>query len=287
MNTSCYLISQDEYKIFDLSINQLKNEIEDYNKRDLYFFENNIKYDISSLTLKKNCIICKFDFIKAVIFVNKAYIIYKNFDEYKKNLENFCNNDSVFHINILEFLIMIVIDNLDNEFDKIYDNFRKLNTFEINNNFIKIQSNLVNLEYRVKELHTLTEELIQNKSDLTNISFGLISNNEIEQLIENYNLKLEDIYNDICKLIKEIDNIEKIINIKLAKDRNKYALFNLYLSFTSISISTGSLITGIFGMNLNNYIEDNSYSFIIVCTSIFLLIINLNFFIIKLFKFYK
>jgi magnesium transporter len=97
-------------------------------------------------------------------------------------------------------------------------------------------------------------------------------------MIENYNLKLDDIYNDISKLLKEIDNNHKIENLKLAKDRNKYALMNLYISFISLSFSFGSFIGSIFGMNLNNYINKNDLSFLIVT----LLIIIFMSFIIKI-----
>ena len=57
----CYEITNDNFKLFDFKLNNLKNEIIDFNKRDFYFFGNNIKYDISSITIKKNCIICKLD----------------------------------------------------------------------------------------------------------------------------------------------------------------------------------------------------------------------------------
>jgi len=78
------------------------------------------------------------------------------------------------------------------------------NKFIIDTNLITLQSNLINLEYRIKELHTITVNLIKNKTDLKMLTFNKIDEYQLEQLIENYNLKIEDIYNDTLKLIKEI-----------------------------------------------------------------------------------
>ena len=122
----------------------------------------------------------------------------------------------------------------------------------------------MNLEYRVKEFKNIPENLLENDEDLHQLSFNLITNEDLEQILENYDLKLDDIYNDISKLLREMDNVQKIANIKLAKDRNKYALFNLYISFISLSFSFGSWIGSLFGMNVDNQIEENPYSFSII-----------------------
>ena len=58
-----------------------------------------------------------------------------------------------------------------------------------------------------------------------------------------------------------MDNVQKITNIKLAKDRNKFAIINLYVSFMTLSMSFGSFIGSMYGMNLKNYWEDNNYAF--------------------------
>ena len=117
------------------------------------------------------------------------------------------------------------------------------------------------------------------------ISFGKIENDKVEVIIENYNVKLEDIYNDIKKVVKEIDNIQKITNIKLAQDRNNIAKINLNLSIISFSFSIGAFICNLFGMNLKNHIETNSYTFFVIAfVSIFIIIIS-YFIQINTFKF--
>tara|TARA_B100000524_G_scaffold345352_1_gene243836 strand:- start:1848 stop:2684 length:837 start_codon:yes stop_codon:yes gene_type:complete len=258
----CYTINNNIITLEDISLDKLKVEIEDFNKRDFYFLDVNLRFDISSLTIKKNCIICKFDNIKAIIFKDNCYIFY----DLIENIEQHLVSGTPFHINILEFLFIIVVNIFEKEFSEIYELFN--NKLKVDNNFINLQSRLVNLEYRVKELHTVTKELIENNEDMQSLTFDLYDKELLEQMIENYDLKIEDVYYDIVKLLKEFDNIQKIKNIKLAEDRNKYALMNLYISFISLGFSFGAFASSIFGMNLDNFIEDKKYSFIYVILAI-------------------
>ena len=258
----CYQILPNKEPIrATIQLNEFKNRITNFNNRDFYFFDNKNIFDISSLTIKENCIICKFDNIKAIVFIDDAFIISEIINI--KEIINYNNN--IFHINILEFLLSSVIIILENESNQFYSKYTHLkNKFIIDTNFITLQSNLINLEYRIKELHTITVNLIKNKTDLKMLTFNKIDEYQLEQLIENYNLKIEDIYNDTLKLIKEMDNIHKVTSIKLSEDRNKYALINLYISFISLGFSFGSFIGSIFGMNLKNNLENSSISFILV-----------------------
>lgn len=244
-----------------ISIDELKNLICDYNKRDFYFLDNRINFDISSLIIKKECLIGKFDHIKAVIFSKHAYLIddnfnFNDFQHFKEDSQSPC------HLIILEFIFHQVLESFDKEFSNCFDSYLGVtDKYEINHSFIELQTSLLNLEYRVKEFKHIPENLLENNEDLHQVTYNLIPDEDLEQIIENYDLKLDDIYNDISKLLREMDNVQKIANIKLAKDRNKYALFNLYISFVSLSLSFGSWIGSLFGMNVNNYIEDSPYSF--------------------------
>ena len=282
---NCYKINSNEIKIEMLNLNLLKNNIKNYNRRDLHFIENDIRFDISSLTIKKNCIIAKLDNIKLILFLNEAYAILKN----KLNdveLNSFLYNQNIFHLTLFEFFLIKVINTLENEFTIMFNNFLLIRNdkCEINKTFIILQSNLINLEYRVKELHSITEQLLNNKEDLQKLTFNTCELDKIEELIENYDFKLEDIHNDIAKLVREMDNIQKVENIKLAKDRNKFAIQNLYISYISLSVSIGSFICSIFGMNLRNNLENNSFSFFIVVNLSLILVLGSAIFQISIFR---
>jgi len=262
MNAQYYRIDKESINSSSLNLEDIKDKIDNYHKRDLYFFDNIMRFDISSLNIKKNCIICKLDSLKAIIFKDECYILYDH--TYISNIVSTFNTQDIFHLHLLESFFTIVIEKLDNEFNLIFSEFSDIdpnNKYEINDNFITLQSNLLNLEYRIKELHSITDDLLQDKDELKSLTFAECDNYIPEELIENCNLKIEDVYNDISKLVKEMDNVQKITNIKLAKDRNKFAIINLYVSFMTLSMSFGSFIGSMYGMNLKNYWEDNNYAF--------------------------
>lgn len=267
---STYHVTRKSFKSMIFSLDDLKTKINNLNKRDLYLFDESIRFHISSLIIKSNCIILKLDNIKSVIFEDEAYIIFQNIDinkvasHYKGGLVKFLENNIIFHLSIFEYLFILTVHQLDEELTEISNKFKLVNKIDIDSKFIQIQSSLLNLEFRVKELHALTEDLIDNKDDLKEITFNKIESTEVEKILESYYIKLEDIYNDIKKLVKEMDNIQKIANIKLAQDRNKIAKINLDLSILSLCISFGGYIGNIFGMNLKNHMEENNYTFFIV-----------------------
>ena len=285
MNSKYFLINESSIKNISLNFNEIKTKINNYNKRDLYFFDNIMRFDISSLSIKDNCIICKLDSLKAIIFNEESYVSYDFI--YLGNILNCYNNEDIFHLYLLEYFFSIIIDKFEDEFNLIFKEFSNIdpnNKYEINNNFIKLQSNLLNLEYRIKELHSITERLSEDKDELNLLTFNKCDNKIPEDLIENCHLKIEDVYNDIKKLVKEMDNVQKITNIKLAKDRNKFAIINLYVSFMTLSMSLGSFIGSMYGMNLNNNYENSNSAFYIIFIISFGLIFISLYLQVRIFK---
>ena len=83
---------------------------------------------------------------------------------------------------------------------------------------------------------------------------------DVTAFIKQENL-CKDLSNDISRLTREMDNVQKLVNIDLAKKRNLYAVFNIYLSIISLSLSFGSFIGSMFGMNLRNNFEKSNLAF--------------------------
>ena len=285
MNTNYFIVNKTSINHILLNFDKVKDKIHNYNKRDLYFFDNIMKFDISSLNIKSNCIICKLDSLTAIIFKDECYVSYDH--NSISNLINNYNKEDIFHLHLLEYFFSFIIEKFDKEFNKIFIEFSNIdpnNKYEINNNFILLQSNLLNLEYRIKELHSITEHISEDKEELKSLTFNICDTKIAEDLIENCHLKIEDVYNDISKLVKEMDNVQKITNIKLAKDRNKFAIINLYVSFMTLSMSFGSFIGSMYGMNLKNHFEKNENAFFITFLISFSLIGLSLYFQVKLFN---
>ena len=261
-----------------LYLSDVKNQIEDLNLREMYTIDKKYCFDISSFIIKNNCILIKFDFLRCIIFENKVYILDTDNNEVKKTLKCFSSNvknydkKQIFHI--------FIIDNIFSEIcDYFYQIVQKI-THDISNNnekikkgkynyinFTILQSNLVSLEYKIKELKNITEEITDNKDDIKSILLNSdnieneILTESIQDMFETYLLKFQDLENDISRFTKEMDNTQKILNINLLTQRNYYAVLQTYISMVTLSISIGSFVGSMYGMNLYNQIEENEYAF--------------------------
>ena len=264
------------------TIEQLKAKITNFNKREFYIIDSKYSFDISSMIIKKNCILLKLDFIRSIINENYIYILdVKNpeFDIIKNKLNdvlsNFAtgialDNTKKFHLYFIDFLFTEISNYFDNLINiitpRIYISNKLIrNGTYVYKDFISLQSELLNLEYRIKELKNMTKQLLDNKDEIKEMCFDnddLIDNTE--EMIENYSLKFQDLDNDVSRLTREMDNVQKLVNIDLAQKRNSYAIFSIYISIISLSVSFGSFIGSMFGMNLKNYLENSNLAFIIV-----------------------
>ena len=276
-----YLEEKVNFKQNCLHLSEIKNQIEDLNLREMYTIDKKYCFDISSFIIKNNCILIKFDFFRCIIFENKAYILDSDNNEVKKTLKCFNSNiqnydkNQIFHIFIIDNIFSEICDYFYQIIQKIThdisDNNENIKKGRYNYiNFTILQSNLVSLEYKIKELKNITEEIADNKDDIKGILLN--SNNtenevlteSIQNMFETYLLKFQDLENDISRFTKEMDNTQKILNINLLTQRNYYAVLQTYISMVTLSISIGSFVGSMYGMNLYNKMEDNEYAFYFV-----------------------
>ena len=271
-----------------LLINDLKKEIINFNSRELYILDGKYSFDISSLIIKKNCILVKIDFVRAIIFKDKVYLINiknQDFEKIKFNIIEYLKNNNKnkkFHLYFIDCLFSEITNYLDTLIHditpKVSDNNELIRSGTyVYTNFRQLQTMLLSLEYRVKELKNLTDELSDNKDDIIEMKLNEEENKteDIEEMIENYSLKFQDLDYDISRLTREMDNVQKLVNIDLAKKRNIYAIFNIYISIVSLSLSLGSYIGSMFGMNLKNNMEGSNLAFVLTfIISVFLVLLT-------------
>jgi magnesium transporter len=91
---------------------------------------------------------------------------------------------------------------------------------------------------------------------------------EVEVLLETYHAQLMEVQHRASQVKVTIQSTQDILNIHLADVRNELMRFNLLLTSGAFAIACGSIISGIFGMNLLSTFEDSRYAFAIVSGSI-------------------
>lgn len=84
---------------------------------------------------------------------------------------------------------------------------------------------------------------------------------EIELLLESYHKVTDEIVQVASNLVSAIRNTEEIVRAILDANRNSLMLLELKFSIGTLGISVGMFVAALYGMNLENFIEETDYGF--------------------------
>jgi magnesium transporter len=94
---------------------------------------------------------------------------------------------------------------------------------------------------------------------------------EVEMLLESYHKICDEIVEISGNLISNIRNTEEVVKAILDANRNQLMLLDLKFSIGTLGLAGGTLIAGLYGMNLENFIEETNYGFGAVTVTCFAL----------------
>lgn len=89
---------------------------------------------------------------------------------------------------------------------------------------------------------------------------------EIEMLLETYYAHVEEVVQTIGSAISDVRTTEEIINIILDSNRNQLMLLGLRFSIGLLALGSALYVASLYGMNLENYIEEGNVGFVLVTT---------------------
>lgn len=87
------------------------------------------------------------------------------------------------------------------------------------------------------------------------------NNFEIELLVENQLHKFDWLNKELNDLLYEIDESEKLMKYQFDLDHIYTSRIEKQLAVSSLAISAGALVTGLFGMNLLSHFEQDAFAF--------------------------
>lgn len=92
---------------------------------------------------------------------------------------------------------------------------------------------------------------------------------EVEMLLEAYYKHCDEIVQTVGNLVSNIRSTEEIINIILDSNRNSLMLLDLKFQIGTLGLGGGAFIASLYGMNLQNFIEETNYGFFTVSGVVF------------------
>lgn len=87
---------------------------------------------------------------------------------------------------------------------------------------------------------------------------------EIEMLLETYYSHVDEVVQIIESAISNVKTTEEIINIILDSNRNQLLLLGIQFTIGMLSLGGAIWVGSLYGMNLENFIEETSYGFILI-----------------------
>ncbi|ANB13401.1 Mrs2p [Sugiyamaella lignohabitans] len=115
------------------------------------------------------------------------------------------------------------------------------------------------------------DELLEQDEDLAGLYLTAKMNgnpiahdddhSEVEMLLESYYKHCDEIVQTVGSLISNIRSTEEIINIILDSNRNSLMLLDLKFQIGTLGLGGGAFIASLYGMNLQNFIEETDWGF--------------------------
>ncbi|POR38780.1 Inner membrane magnesium transporter MRS2 [Tolypocladium paradoxum] len=125
-------------------------------------------------------------------------------------------------------------------------------------------------EQKARLVRDAIEELLEADDDLAamyltekqhDLSRELDDHTEVEMLLESYHKITDEIVQEAGNLVSGIRNTEEIVRAILDANRNALMLLDLKFSVGTLGLAMGTFLAGLYGMNLENFIEETNWGF--------------------------
>lgn len=186
-------------------------------------------------------------------------------------------NSLPYEFRALEAVLMSVTSEMEADFESVRDPvIRVLSELEDDIDREKLRVLLVlskrvsTFEQKAKLVRDAIEELLEADDDLASMYLtekthdlfrGEDDHTEVELLLESYNKICDEVVQEASNLVSSIRNTEEIIRAILDANRNALMLLDLKFSVGTLGLAMGTFLAGLYGMNLENFIEDTNWGF--------------------------
>ncbi|KAH8662018.1 cora-like Mg2+ transporter [Xylariales sp. PMI_506] len=187
------------------------------------------------------------------------------------------NGGLPYEFRALEAVLQSVTQELEADFESVRDPvLRILSELEddIDRNKLRIllilSKRVTTFEQKARLVRDAIDDLLEADDDLaamylTEKTHDLYrapdDHTDVEMLLESYHKFCDEIVQESTNLVAGIRNTEEIIRAILDANRNALMLLDLKFSVGTLGLAMGTFIAGLYGMNLENFIEETNWGF--------------------------
>lgn len=194
-----------------------------------------------------------------------------------------------YELKALETILLLVSQDLSQEV-KVHQNLMKLLLSELEGHIhtanLKLLLNqnkkVTGFYQKARLVRDVVDDLLQQDDQLTAMYLSaprnvITDHTEVEILLETYYRHFDETVQAAEEIINNIRTTQEIINIVLDANRNQLMLLGLRFSIGILFLGCGIYVASIYGMNLENFIEEDDYGFILVVGLTSVIILNFFF----------
>uniref|UniRef100_A0A060SXS6 Magnesium transporter n=1 Tax=Blastobotrys adeninivorans TaxID=409370 RepID=A0A060SXS6_BLAAD len=257
---------------------------------------------IPSIQVRKNCILINMLEIQAVIrhdsvlilddisqadIARMSVFIYDLENKLRtsvNHIDSGFNTTQAYEMKALESILMNTVMGLDVELrghlSVLNDIISRLED-DVNRELLQellVKSRALSHAYKKTVLvRDVMSELLDNDEDLVEMYLtekaegkerDLNDHAEVELLLEAYYKQFDELVQQSEKTIRNVRTTEEIINIMLDANRNSLMLMDLKITIGTLGFTVGMFFSALYGMNLENFIEESPLGFVAVSIAI-------------------
>lgn len=139
-----------------------------------------------------------------------------------------------------------------------------------------LKKEISGMEKTVQELQNAVEEVLDDDDEMKDIILSAntvpsFEADDAESVLENILEQIMEIAHKIVEKKENIDDTQEILTLQMASIRNTIIQFDLIASIGTSILAVGTLVTGFYGMNLNNQTQHHPYMFFIIVGSVLMI----------------
>lgn len=181
-----------------------------------------------------------------------------------------------FELSVLDFSLHYKIENLRVQAAELQRGVSKVlrlveqDYSQINlEKLLKLKKQISKFEITIRENQEAGEEILDDDEELIDLCLSQQGKKEVdfdeaESIMDSYVEQIEDIAHQVDELKENIDDTQEILSLKINSLRNTIIRFELVATLTTALFSLLAVITGLYGMNIRNNLENNHLAFYVI-----------------------
>nr|PVC54414.1 hypothetical protein MACL_00003088 [Theileria orientalis] len=157
------------------------------------------------------------------------------------------------------------------------------NLLEISTGFEELINEILDSEENIKILE-FSNHLIHYSGDQSRstLSYRQV-NHDLQFLLEYIDQEVEQLSKRTKTLDNSLIHLERYINLELSITRNEMMRLEMMCGIVGVAFGLGACLSGLYGMNVVNGLENNRYAFYVI-TTVFLIVLSIAIYITRVIK---